>query len=297
VKLDARTAALLMLPPLFWAGNAVVGRALVGLVPPLALSFLRWALAGVILTAFVWRGVREHWPALRARWRDILLMGVLGVGAYNTFQYLALQTSTPINVTLIAASSPVFALAVGALFFRERVRAGQWAGAAVSIAGVLWVLARGDAGRLASLAIAPGDLYMLVANLTWTYYTWLLRTRRPDMPLGPLLAAQIAVGALAVAPLAATEAALGARIVWTPATFAGLAYIAVLPSIVAYYCWDRGVAHAGAVIPVYFANLTPLFAALLSTVLLAEAPHLYHGVGLVLILAGIHLASRRPAPQ
>ena len=83
MKLDARTAALLMLPPLFWAGNAVVGRALVGLVPPFALSFLRWALAGMILTAFVWRGVREHWPALRARWRDILLMGVLGVGAYT----------------------------------------------------------------------------------------------------------------------------------------------------------------------------------------------------------------------
>jgi drug/metabolite transporter (DMT)-like permease len=295
VKLDSRTAALLVLPPLFWAGNAVVGRALVGLVPPFALSFLRWALAALILGAFVWRGLRAHWPALRARWRLIVVMGVLGVGAYNTFQYLALQTSTPINVTLIAASTPVFALAVGALFFGERVRGAQWAGAAVSIAGVLWVLAHGDVARLASFTIATGDLYMLVANLTWTFYTWLLRTRRPDIPLGPLLAAQVVVGALAIAPLAAAEAASGARIAWTAGTFAGLAYVAIFPSIIAYYCWDRGVAHAGAVIPVYFANLTPLFAALLSTMLLAEAPHLYHGVGLVLILVGIHLASRRPA--
>jgi drug/metabolite transporter (DMT)-like permease len=236
--------------------------------------------------------LRRHGPQLRARWRVVVLMGVLGVGAYNTFQYLALQTSTPINVTLIAASTPVFALAVGALFFGERVRAGQWGGAAVSIAGVLWVLARGDVTRLASLTVAPGDLIMLAANLTWTVYTWLLRTRRPDMPLGPLLAAQIGVGALAIAPLAAAEAALGARITWNAASLAGLAYVAVLPSIVAYYCWDRGVARAGAVIPVYFANLTPLFAALLSTLLLGDAPHAFHAVGLLLILAGIRLASR-----
>jgi drug/metabolite transporter (DMT)-like permease len=296
MKLDARTAALLILPPVLWAGNAVVGRALVGLVPPLALSFLRWSLAGLILLPFVWNGVRRHAPQLRARWRDVVLMGVLGVGAYNSFQYLALQTSTPINVTLIAASTPVFALAVGALFFGERVRAAQWTGAALSIAGVLWVLARGELARLAAFTVAPGDLIMLLANFTWTVYTWLLRTRRPDVPLGPLLGVQIGVGALAIAPLAAAEAALGATFTWNATSLAGLAYVAVLPSIVAYYCWDRGVAHAGAVLPMYFVNLTPLFAALLSTLLLGEAPHLFHVVGLVLILAGIQLASR-PAPQ
>jgi drug/metabolite transporter (DMT)-like permease len=68
--------------------------------------------------------------------------------------------------------------------------------------------------------------------------------------------------------------------------------MAIFPSIVAYYCWDRGVARVGAVLPVYFANLTPVFAAVLSTLVLGEAPRPYHAVGLVLIVAGIHLASR-----
>ncbi|HXF47104.1 MAG TPA: DMT family transporter [Burkholderiaceae bacterium] len=292
--LDARTALLLTLPPLFWAGNAVVGRALVGVFPPLALSFGRWLLALVILVPFVWRGLHAQRAALLRQWQPIALLGFTGVACYNTFQYLALQTSPATNVTLIAASTPAFVLIAGRLFFGAAVRAAQWAGAAVSLAGVVWVLAAGDLARLAAFAFAPGDLIMLAANASWTTYTWLLRKHRPDLPLGPFLAAQIAVGAAAIAPFAALEGALGAaRIACNAGTIAALAYVAILPSIVSFYVWDRGVARVGALLPVYFANLTPVFAAVLSGWLLGEAPQPFHIVGLTLILGGIQLASKR----
>jgi drug/metabolite transporter (DMT)-like permease len=304
--LTAATALLLVLPPLFWAGNAVVARALVGLVPPLALSWGRWALALAILLPFAWRGLVAERALVRAHWRDIAWMGVLGVGCYNTFQYLALQTSTVLNVTLISASSPVFALVIGRLFFRAPVGALQWGGAAVSLTGVAWVLARGEAANLASFAFTPGDLIMLVANLTWTLYTWLLRVRRPQLSFRPFLALQMVAGTAVITPFFALEAAgaLGAgaagapgaapSIAWSAATIAAFAYVALLPSIAAYWCWDRGVARVGAVLPVYFANLTPVFAGVLATLLLGEAPHVFHGIGLVLIVGGIHLASRQP---
>jgi drug/metabolite transporter (DMT)-like permease len=123
----------------------------------------------------------------------------------------------------------------------------------------------------------------------------MLRKRRPQVSLAPFLTAQIVVGTLLIAPLAAAEHATGAVIQWSPLAVAVVLYVALLPSIAAYYCWDRGVARVGAVVPVYFANLTPLFAALLSTLLLGEPPHLYHAVALLLIIGGIQLASRRPA--
>lgn len=292
--LDARTVVLLTLPPLLWAGNAVLARLLVGEVPPMALSLLRWVGAIALFLPFAWSGLRAHGAVVRAQWRVIALAGLLGVGAYNTFQYLAVQTSTAVNVTLIAASSPIFMLVAGTVFFHERARRAQWIGAAFSLAGVLTVLARGDAAHLLRLQFVPGDLIMLAANATWTWYTWLLRTRRPDLPFAPFLAAQMIFGMLAIVPLAAGEAWLSAATIhWSPRVVLVLLYMAVFPSIVAYFCWDRGVQRVGAVLPVYFANLTPLFTALLSTLVLGEAPQLYHVLGLALIVIGIHLASRR----
>ena len=115
--LSASTLALLIAPPLFWAGNAVVARALVGVFPPLALSFARWALALLIVLPFTLRELRDTWPSLRGRWAVVLAISALGVGCYNSLQYLALQTSTAVNATLIGASAPIASLLVGAAFF------------------------------------------------------------------------------------------------------------------------------------------------------------------------------------
>jgi drug/metabolite transporter (DMT)-like permease len=293
MKLDARTAALLTLPPLFWAGNAVAARMLVGEVPPVALSLARWVFAFLLLLPFAWRGVFEHRAALARHWRILLLISPLGVGAYNTLQYLALQTSTPMATSLIASSSPVAILLLGVIVFGERVRTAQWLGAACSAAGVLLVIARGDPARLAQFAFVAGDLIMLAAVLTWTLYTWLLRKHRPDLPFAPLLLVQIVLGIAAIAPFAVAEAALTeARIAWNAGTLWAILYMALFPSLIAYWCWDLGVRRVGAVIPVYFANLTPVFAAALSMWLLDDRPRLYHLVALLLILGGIHLASR-----
>lgn len=289
--LDWRTILLLTLPPMMWAGNAVVGRMLVGQVPPIELNWIRWLgalalLAPVVLAAAHRRGRLPHAP-----WRVMLPLGVLGVGAYNALQYLALQTSTAVNATLIAASAPAWILGLGAVFFGERVATRQWFGASVSTVGVLCVLTRGDPGRLASLSFVPGDLYMLAATICWSFYTWLLRRRRPDLPGLDFLALQIVWGVVLSAPIVAIEASMTAVVFhWTPWVLAAFAYIAIGPSILAFVCWDHGVARAGATLPVFFANLTPLFATVFAAALLGEWPVAYHGAAFVLILAGIALA-------
>lgn len=292
-RISASTAALLVAPPLFWAGNAVVARALVGDVPPLALSFARWALALLLVLPFALRGLHAARPHLRGQWRLMFVFSALGVACYNSLQYLALQTSTAVNATLIGASAPVLTLIVGAALFAAPVRRRQWVGAALSLLGVLLVIARGDVLNLARLQLDRGDLVMLVATLAWSLYTWLLRTRRPTVPAMAFLALQIALGALMILPFAIAE------YLWTGKTAApttsnliALLYVALLPSLVAYFCWDRGVARAGAIVPMYFVNLTPVFAGLLSYFILGEPIGIHHVIGGALILAGIHLASR-----
>ncbi len=294
------TFVLLLLPPLFWAGNSIAGRLAVGVVPPLTLNAVRWFLALLLVLPFAWRGLVAHRAILAREWKTIAWLGLFGVGSYNALQYLALKTSTPVNVTLIAASAPVFTLLIGAWRFGEKLTTRRVTGALVSLAGVGLVLVQGDVGRLASLHFVPGDLLMLAAAFVWSVYTWMLKRARPALPMAALLAAQMVAGLCFAVPFAVVELAWLAPPVRfdAPLAWALLAYVAIFPSVVGYVCWDRGVARAGATLPVFFTNLTPLFAAALSGALLGDWPRWYHGVALVAIVAGIAMAgdtlNRRP---
>ena len=307
-SIGARTALLMTLPPLMWAGNAVVGRLMVGHVSPLTLNLLRWLLAALLLAPLGWRALRDA-RAIAASWPYLLAIGCLGVGAYNAFQYLALTTSTPLNVALIAASTPLWMLAVGALAFGQRATPQQLLGAVLSLAGVLLVVSRGSWATLAGVHLVIGDLYVLIAALSWAIYSWLLA--QPPAWLKPpsratldawgwagLLLVQMLFGLLAAGAAAGGEAALGntVPIDWrNPWVLAALLYVAVGPSIVAYRCWGLGVARGGPALAAFFANLTPLFAAILSTLLLGEVPRTYHALAFSLIVAGIAVSAwRRP---
>jgi drug/metabolite transporter (DMT)-like permease len=295
-RLSLSTSALLLAPPLFWAGNAVLARALVGEFPPLALSFWRWTLALVVIAPFAAKSVWRHRAVIRNHLPLLAWTSLLGVGCYNSLQYLALQTSTAVNATLIGASGPIITLLVGAAFFSSPVVRRQWVGAAVSLLGVLWVIAHGEPENLLKLHVAAGDLIMLAAGLAWSIYTWLLRTQRPPLPLTAFLTVQIALGALIILPFYLLEWIVTRQSPAATATnFAALVYVVLLPSLAAYYCWDRGVARVGAVLPMYFVNLTPVFAACLSWAVLDDPIGIYHLVGGALILAGIYLASEKKA--
>lgn len=296
-----RIAFYLTLPPLLWAGNAVVGRALVGTVPPMALSAIRWAIALVLLLPFatrLWRRPQD----IRERWPYLALIGVLGVGTYNSLQYLALQTSTPINVTLILSSMPLWMLLFGILFYREHPTRQQIAGALLSLAGVALVISRGDPKVLLDLHLLPGDLLMLVAVALWAWYSWLLARppahmrgeARPDWGWAELLVVQMIFGTMWAAGAAGVEAVVSpAQIHWSPMVVLALAYVAIGPSLLAYRFWGEGVSTVGPAVAAFFSNLTPVFAAVMSALWLGEPPRWYHVAAFVLIGAGIVVNSRR----
>jgi len=296
-RLTPATAALLSLPPLLWAGNAVVGRLMAGQVPPMTLNFLRWAIAFVLLlpwTSWLLRRGSPLWPL----WRRFAVLGLLGVGCYNALQYLALKTSTPLNVTLVAASMPAWMLAFGVLFFGQRLTLRQLAGAVLSIGGVLVVLSRGDWDVLRQVRLVAGDFFVLLATAAWALYSWLLV--KPGDPKeirgnwAAFVMAQMVFGVAWSGLFAAGEwAASPQHIAWGWPVAAALAYIAIGPAIVAYRAWGLGVQRVGPNIAGFFGNLTPLFAAVLSAAFLGEAPRLYHALAFALIVGGILVSSRR----
>ena len=295
--LTARAAALLLVPPVLWAGNAITGRLVHELISPLTLNFFRWALAFLLLLPIA-HTVLQRNSALWSKWKRFAVLGFLGVGCYNSLQYLALQTSSPINVTLVASSTPVFMLAIGAIFFNQTIRLQQVIGVVLSIAGVLLVLCRGDWNALATVQLVIGDIYVLIATACWGFYSWLLS--RPDDPAeihsnwAYFLMAQMAFG-LSWSGLFTTGEWLAgdAYVHWTWPLAAALAYVALCPSLLAYRCWGLGVKQAGPNIAGFFANLTPLFAAVMSALVLGDLPQTFHAAAFALIVGGIVVSSRR----
>lgn len=300
-SLDWKTSALLTTPPLMWAANAVVGALVVHAIPPLALNAARWVLALAIVLPLGRRILLEP-RALLERWRYFALLGFIGIGSYNAFQYYALRTSSPVNVTLIGSSAPLWMLLVGTAGFGVAPQWRQVAGALLSVAGVLVVLSRGSLHALLGLRFVAGDLLMLAAAFAWSVYSWMLARppasmrgeRRPRWNWAEFLAAQLLFGAAWASAGALVEHAfLPAIGPFTPALVAAMVFVAIGPAVLAYWAWGTGVARVGPTLAALFSNLTPLFAALLSLVVLGEAPHAHHLAAFVLIAAGIAVSARR----
>ena len=296
-RLTLPTALLLTAPPLMWAGNAVVGRLVADQIPPMTLNFLRWLIAFFILLPIAWQILRPA-STLWSAWRRYLLLGFLGVGCYNALMYLALHTSTALNVTLVGASVPVWMLLIGSLFFRQPISRMQVLGSVLSIAGVVVVLTRGDLARLEQIQLVPGDFYMLLASIAWAFYSWILNQPKdpPDIRSNwaAFLMAQMVFGLSWAGLFASGEWALThATIGWGWPLAAVLLYVALGPALLAYRCWGMGVQRVGPATAGFFANLTPLIAAVLSAAFLSELPQLYHALAFALIVGGIVVSSRR----
>jgi drug/metabolite transporter (DMT)-like permease len=296
-NLSLSTALMLSGAALLWASNALVGRWIYEQVPPMTLNLLRWVLAMVILLPLSWRFLRADGP-IWPHWRRLAMLGLLSIGAYNTLQYLALHTSTAMNVTLVAGSMPVWTLLLGRLLHGQVISKRQWVGAILSIGGVLLVLCRGQWSVLMQLRFVPGDAYMLLATVSWSLYSWMLA--RPSEPAelrgdwAGFLMAQILFGLLWSSLFAGLEWTIGSpQIHWSPPVVLAVVFIAVGPAVLAYRLWGIGVQRAGPQIASFFSNLAPVFAALMSTVLLGEAPQIFHLLAFVMIVGGIVVSSRR----
>ena len=280
---------LLTLTALFWSGNMVLGRGIRADVPPLALAFWRWAIAFALVLPLALPHLRAQWPLLKAGWKPVLLLGLIGVGGYNTFAYIALQTTSATNAVLLNSFIPIVTIAISWAFLGKRLRRLEGLGVFISLAGALTIVARGDPAVLAHLNLNIGDVWMLGAVLVWAIYTVGLAWRPAGVHPMLMLAAMTAVGLAALAPAYAWETAQGRHMVVQPGSLAALAYVGIFPSFLGYIFYNRGVAEIGASKASLFIHLMPVFGTLLSALFLGEIPHWYHYAGIALIFTGIWL--------
>lgn len=294
-KIHPSPYLLLTLTVLFWAGNFVLGRGVHDAVPPIALSFWRWATALLIVAPFVARPLWTQRRAVMRAWKTLLLLGVLGVAGFSTLVYVGLQTTTATNGVLLNTTNPVLIILISWLFLRQRLRAWQVIGVALGLLGVLVIVTRGELQALRTLRFTPGDLFVLAGVACWAVYTVCLRWRPAGLDALTFLGATVAVGVAAIAPFYVWELGHAAPLVLTPTIGMSILYFALFPSVLAYIFWNRAVTEVGASTAGLFIYLMPVFGVLLSLIFLRESLYPFHLVGIALVVAGVYFATTRKA--
>lgn len=282
---------VMLLPPLFWGGNAVAGRMAAGLVPPLSLAFWRWLFAFLLLLPVGLPRLLPQMATARRHWKLLCLLSVSSVTAYNSFLYVALTSTSAVNATLVSAAIPVGIVALSWAWFREGVAPRQAGGIVLSLIGVLLVIAHGDLAALATLSLHGGDLWALAAVASWSLFSVVLKRYPTGLDSLSLLTVQVGLGTLFILPFYLAELLSGHGFTVTETSAGLIAYVAVFPSLVAYGLWNVGVARLGASTAGLYVNLIPVFTALLAIPMLGEGFHWFHGVGMGLIFVGIWLAT------
>lgn len=283
----------LVLTPLFWAGNAVVAKGVVGEIPPMSMSFWRWIIALTLLLPFGLPGVIRQRQVIRQHWLSILALATFSVGAFNSLLYLATLTTTATNIALINATIPIMVALLAWLILGDRTSPLQAIGIALAIVGIGTVVAKGKLATLTGLEAQAGDLIMVLAVSSWGLFSVLLR--RQAVPLPPLtfLTLQIAFGAAVILPFYLVDLLfISGGFELNRSTALPLLYVAIFPGILAYACWNHGVHRIGPSRAAIFMYLTPVFASVLAGIFLNERLGSFHIIGGLLILAGLILATR-----
>jgi drug/metabolite transporter (DMT)-like permease len=283
--------ALLALAVLCWAGNFVTGRALRDEVSPVALTFWRWTVALALLLPFTYHGLKTRWQAIRHSWKVLLLLAAFASVLQHIPVYWGLRETTATNAALLNATSPIFILLSSVAILHERLRPIAVIGTALSLAGVVVIVIRGDWQVLRTLTLNPGDGWILASSVAWAGYTITLRWRPADLSGLQLLTAITGASVLMLGPLWALESATGRTFHPSAAAIGGILYVGAFASVVAYIAYNRGVAIIGPARAAPFMYLMLLYTPLLSIGLLGESVHAYHLAGGVLIIAGIYLAT------
>jgi drug/metabolite transporter (DMT)-like permease len=285
---------LLSITALCWAGNAVVGRHAAGHIPPVTLSFLRWALAFLIIIPFAWKHLRRDWGAIRGHLGTMILLSVTGIGVFNTLQYWALEYTTALNTLLLQSAGPLFVAVWSLILLGVRLTLAQAGGIMLSLTGVLVILLHGDLTTLKNIEFNKGDLIFTVALLMFGLYS-VLTLKRPQIHGLSLIGFTFGCGAACLIPLVIWELLTRPVMALNTSNLLVLFYVAVFPSIVAYLCFNRGVQLIGANRAAPFFHLVPVFGTAMAIVFLGERPQAFHIIGFALVLIGVFVASRKQA--
>lgn len=295
--MSARSArfaqVLLWVVPALWSSNYIIARLSQGVIAPHALALGRWTLALALMLPFVARELLKDGQPWRREWRQLLVLGATGMWICGAWVYLGGQTTTATNIALIYAATPVAIAALGVKLLHERMNMAQRVAVVFALAGVLFIIVKGDLAYLLAVRFTVGDGWILGAAVSWTFYSVLLRRWTSVLSPAARLAAIIMGGIVVLLPFTLHEWLTGPHLPFTPAAAGLVVLAAVVPGVLSYTAYSYLQRELGASRTALLLYLAPVYGAFNAWLFLGELPGWYHAAGAALILPSIWLATRR----
>lgn len=290
----ALTGSLLALgATLGWSGNFLVSRLLAEQVPPFTLILLRSLVAVVVFAPFSWPALKKNLPLFRARPLYYVFLALAGLGYFNALVYLAGRSTSVLNMSLLATSSPIFTILLGRALLGEELSLRKAVGVLLALAGVVLLTTRGDLEALRRVTFQAGDLFMTAASLMFAAYSVGLRFKPPDLDNNALILSTFIISIVFLLPVSAWELASGRTVTVNAATVAGVLYTGIIASIVCYWCWTNAILRIGPGRTALLYYTMPFFSGIEAILILGEPVLPAHFAGGGLIVAGL-LAATTP---
>ena len=285
---------MLTLCAFFWSGNFIVGKfATLYEVPPLTLNFLRWLIVWIILIPFTFRDILKNIKVIKKNFYPILLMSITSISIFNSVVYYSLNFTQVLNGALMISTIPVLIVFISFLFKTEKINFSQVLGLILSITGVLTIITRLDFTKLIHLDLNKGDLWLLVAMLSWAIYSTMLRTHKTDLKYLSFISVIVSIGLIFLFPQFLLEINNHQIIRFNFPVFLITTYVVLFAGLGSYVLWNKAVVIVGPNKAGIFLHLMPVFSSFMAIFLLNEKLMNFHIIGAIIIIIGIYLSSKK----
>ena len=284
----------LILATLFWSGNFIVGKAAsLFEIPPFTLNFYRWTFAWLILAPFTLKEIFQKIEYILENLKLILILGITSITIFNSIVYYSLNFTQVINGVLMISTIPVMIIFFSWIFKIEKTNFYQILGVIFSLLGVMVIVTKADLDKLLNLNFNKGDLWMVVAMLSWAMYSALLRKKKFELSQISLLQTIISAGLILLLPAYLIEMSLGYRLNIHLPFILTLSYVVLFPGLASFFFWIKGISIIGSNRSGIFLHLMPIFSTIMAILIFKEKFMVFHLIGAVLIITGVVLSSKR----
>ncbi|MCG9581106.1 DMT family transporter [Vibrio tubiashii] len=269
-----------------WGGNAIVNKMAASTIEPSAMSFYRWFLAIVVLTPFCLPKVIQRWNVIRPYLAKLAFLAMLGMVLNQSLSYYAGLTTTASNMALITSLVPLFAIFMSVPILSKPISPLSIVGGVIALAGLAFMLGKGDVAFFLHQDITPGDGIMVVASICYAAYCVLLKRWKMPLSNWTMVYMQGLLALIMLTPLWLTSE----QLVPSQQAIPLIAYAGLAASITAPWMWVKAIDLIGADSSAMFMNLMPVVAITLAATMLGEAVHSYHLMGGLLVVSGVVLS-------
>ena len=285
---------VLVLTTLFWSGNFIAGKFASSFdIPPFALNFYRWLLAGLILLPLTYKEILEFRSEIFKNIGSFLILGISSITIFNSIVYYSLNYTQVINGVLLISTIPVWIIVVSSILKVERSNIYQIFGVSLSLLGVIFIITKADINLIKNLDFNKGDLSMILAMFSWAIYSAFLKKQKFQISQFALLEIIIIIGLIFLTPVFLFELSQGKVAELNVSFFMILTYVVIFPSLLAYFFYIKGISIIGANRSGTFLHLMPIFGAIMALIIFNEKFMYYHFLGAICIIAGITLSNKK----